>query len=116
MMRNPIIPYLITAIFGILLIIVLSSVGFTKIKHEAREGDSAVVIADPEEIYSASCASCHGGDLEGAMGPALDDVGAKYDVDEIADIIENGLGTDMPGGLVKGEEQQLLAEWLAEQE
>lgn len=115
MMRNPIMPYLITAIFGILLIIVLSSFGFTKIKQEAREGDTVAEVVTPEEIYSVSCASCHGGDLEGAMGPPLNVVGAKYDVEEIQDIIENGLGTDMPGGLVKGEEQRLLAEWLAEQ-
>ena len=111
-MRNPVIPYLIIGVAGILLIIVLSSVGINQMNQEADGGEEEV--ASPEEIYEQNCSSCHGGNLEGLSGPALDQVGSKYSVEEIADIIQNGMGTGMPGGLVTGEEQQLLSEWLAE--
>lgn len=111
MTRNPIIPYLITGIAGILLIIVLSSIGINQMNKEASGGEEE--LASPEEIYQQNCSSCHGGNLEGGGGPALDKVGSNYSVEEIADIIQNGKGA-MPGGIVTGEAQQLLAEWLAE--
>lgn len=113
MTRNPVIPYFIIGIVGILLIIVLSSIGIHQMNDEAAGGGEEE-IASPEEIYQQNCASCHGGNLEGGAAPALDKVGSKYSVEEIADIIQNGKGTGMPGGLVTGEAQQLLAEWLAE--
>ncbi len=113
MTRNPIIPYIITGVAGLLLVIILSSVGITQMNKEAAGGEEEE-IASPEEIYEQSCASCHGGNLEGLSAPALDNVGANYSEDEIADIIQNGKGDNMPAGLVTGEEQQLLAEWLAE--
>lgn len=112
MMRNPIIPYLITGIVGILLVIILSSFGIHQMNKEA--GGEEEELASPEEIFQQNCSSCHGGELEGGMAPALDKVGAKYDTEQIADIIQNGKGSGMPAGLVTGEAQQLLAEWLAE--
>ncbi|UOQ94382.1 cytochrome c [Halobacillus shinanisalinarum] len=65
-----------------------------------------------EQAYEQSCASCHGGDLTGAVGPNLTQVGSKYSADEIADIIKNGKG-QMPaqGGNVENVEN--LANWLA---
>lgn len=114
MTRNPIIPYIITGIMGLLLVIILASVGITQMNKEAGGGEEE--LASPEEIYEQNCASCHGGNLEGAAGaPALDEVGATLSEEEIADIIENGKGDGMPAGLVGGEEQELLSEWLAEQ-
>lgn len=113
MTRNPVIPYFIVGIAGILLIIVLSSIGIHQMNEEAGGGEEEVV-ASPEEIFQQNCSSCHGGNLEGGAGPALDKVGSKYSAEEIADIIQNGKGTGMPAGLVTGEAQQLLAEWLAE--
>src|SRR5690606_14418718 len=104
--------YFIIDIAGILLIIVLSSIGIHQMNEEAGGGGEEE-IASPEEIYQQNCASCHGGNLEGGGGPALDKVGSNYSVEEIADIIQNGKGA-MPGGIVTGEAQQLLAEWLAE--
>lgn len=112
MTRNPVIPYLIIGIAGILLVIILSSVGITQMNKEADGGEEE--LASPEEIYEQNCASCHGGNLEGASAPALDKVGGALSEEEIADIIQNGKGTGMPAGLVTGEAQQLLSEWLAE--
>ena len=67
-----------------------------------------------EQVAQQRCATCHGGNLQG-MGntPALNDVGSRYSEEEILDIIVNGQGS-MPGGLVKGEDAEALAAWLAE--
>lgn len=70
---------------------------------------------DGEEVYQESCASCHGDDLEGESGPALDTVGADMSKDEILDQIEEG-GDGMPAELVEGDEADAVAEWLADKE
>ena len=67
-----------------------------------------------EQVAQERCATCHGGNLEGRGNtPALNNIGAHYSEEEILDIIVNGQGK-MPGGLVKGEEAEALAAWLAE--
>jgi cytochrome c551 len=83
------------------------------------DGDNATdnggETADPsEQVAQQRCATCHGGNLQG-MGntPALNDIGSRYSEEEILDIILNGKG-NMPPGLVKGEEAEALAAWLAE--
>ncbi|HLS07418.1 MAG TPA: cytochrome c [Bacillota bacterium] len=73
-------------------------------------GDSSV--AAGEEAYQDSCASCHGGDLEGGAGPALDNVGADYSVEEIEDIIENGTGSMPAMKNISDEDRTAIAEWL----
>ncbi len=75
-------------------------------------GDTTTAAAG-EEVYKQSCISCHGGNLEGGFGPALDKVGAKYSKDEILDIIHNGKG-QMPANVVEGEDAEAVASWLAE--
>jgi len=72
-------------------------------------GDTA---AAAEQIFQQNCASCHGQDLSGGVGPNLQKVGSKYSADEIKDIIANGRGA-MPGGIIKGEDADKVAEWLA---
>lgn len=81
---------------------------------EENSGAAVEETADAEQIYSGNCASCHGGNLEGGMGPGLETVGANLSQEEIADIIENGRG-QMPAQsqLQEGEVQE-LASWLAE--
>src|SRR5690625_5280013 len=54
-----------------------------------------------EDLYKSSCASCHGDDLSGGVGPALDTIGNEMSADEIEDVIVNGVGT-MPPGLLSG--------------
>ena len=67
-----------------------------------------------EQVAQQRCATCHGGNLQGVGNtPALNDIGAHYSEEEILNIILNGQGR-MPGGLVKGEEAEALAAWLAE--
>ncbi len=72
-------------------------------------GDTA---ASAEQIYKQNCASCHGQDLSGGVGPNLQKVGSKYSKDQIKDIIANGRGA-MPAGIIKGEDADKVAEWLA---
>lgn len=69
--------------------------------------------AEADKIYQQSCASCHGGNLEGGFGPNLQKVGNKYDQEDIEAIIANGQG-QMKGGIVKGEDATAVAAWLAE--
>ncbi|WP_430785218.1 cytochrome c550 [Virgibacillus flavescens] len=122
MKKNPVIPYALIAVAGILLVIVLSFIGIGQEeaikkaeegggeKKEQTEGDTT----DPEAIFQSNCASCHGADLSGGVGPDLTKVGSKYSKDEIKDIILNGKGTGMPAGLVPEPQAEALAKWLAE--
>ena len=71
---------------------------------------------DGEAIAMKSCVTCHGGELQG-MGkiPALNNVGSRLSEEEILDIINNGNGNGMQGGLIKGAEAEAVAAWLATQ-
>lgn len=116
MSRNPIVPYAIIGILGILLVIIISYLGVNQ--REAIQNPEAAeeaVVLEPDEIYSNNCAQCHGDDLTGNSAPDLTQVGSKYSVDEIKDIIINGTDAGMPGGLVDAEQAAILAEWLSEQ-
>jgi len=70
--------------------------------------------SDAQVIYKQNCLSCHGGDLEGKMGPNLQAVGEKYELNELQAIIMNGQGR-MPAFKKRLDEQEItvLAEWLA---
>ena len=80
---------------------------------EATENNAGDADLDNgEEVYKQNCASCHGDDLSGEVGPALDKVGADHSVDDIKNIIENGQGS-MPAGIVSGDDENDVANWLA---
>lgn len=83
-------------------------------EESASSGDGGEVTTNGETLYAQSCASCHGEDLRSGYAPDLNEIGAKYSAEEIREIIENGKG-QMPAGILKGEEAQAVAEWLAEQ-
>lgn len=65
-----------------------------------------------EEIASTNCMSCHGENLKGGAGPALNKIGSKYAQGDIENIIKNGKGA-MPAGVITPEEAKIVAEWLA---
>ncbi|WP_270179314.1 cytochrome c550 [Alkalihalobacillus sp. CinArs1] len=117
MKKNPLIPFAWTAVIGFILIIGVSFWAMQQGGEEeasgGKEGQKAEAAA-PEEIYSQNCASCHGGDLGGQVGPALNAVGSKLSKDEILDIINNGKGSGMPAGLIQGEQAEAVAQWLSE--
>ncbi len=116
-MKNPIIPFALIAVLGILAMIIFSVIGLDKQDEIANGGgDAESVVEDPEAI-AQSCIGCHGGDLEGASAPSLQDLGSKYSVEDVENIINNGIeGTAMQGGFVSAEEAKVLAKWLVEGE
>ncbi|RLL48059.1 cytochrome c [Oceanobacillus piezotolerans] len=124
-MKNPIIPYAIIAVIGVLAVIIISYVGAGQreaIQNEEEGGTGTEqaaegeVATDPEEIFASNCAACHGADLSGGAGPDLTQVGSKYSSEEIVDIIQNGTGTMPAQSQVAAEEATALADWLAEKQ
>ncbi len=75
--------------------------------------ENTTTTASAEEIVNKSCISCHGENLEGRNGPALNKIGSELSRDEILDAIVNGRA-GMPAGLAKGEDAEKVADWLAE--
>lgn len=104
--------WLMAVVFGAVL--VLGACGGGDDGASEDTGGETADAGQAEEIYKNSCASCHGGDLEGGAGPDLTSVGADLSQDEIETVIEEGQG-GMPGGLVSGDDLTTLAEWLSEQ-
>ncbi|KGX93597.1 cytochrome C551 [Pontibacillus halophilus JSM 076056 = DSM 19796] len=125
MKRNPVLPYALIGVLGITVMIVMSFVGLNQAEQAGEEGEAkqeqtegngeggGETAGDPEAIYQNNCASCHGGDLSGGFGPALQQVGGSYSADEIANIITNGKG-QMPPQNLDESQTQTVAEWLAE--
>ncbi|GAA0446618.1 cytochrome c-551 [Lentibacillus halophilus] len=81
--------------------------------EESTGENGGTTTAGAEEIFQNNCASCHGSDLSGQVGPDLTSVGSKYSADEIADIIKNGKG-QMQAQDVSKENRETVASWLAE--
>ncbi|MEM1502195.1 cytochrome c [Domibacillus sp. 8LH] len=122
MNRNPLIPFLLIAVFGLGLMFFLSLDGIDNAKERAEEGKTAEEGGgetaaggefDPEAHYKSSCISCHGSNYEGGAGPSLVGVGEKLSQEEIQDIVVNGKG-GMPAGLVPQENAEAMAAWVAE--
>src|SRR5699024_2016437 len=121
-MKTNILPFGIIAIVGFFIIIIVSYVGVNQREQiqlaeenggEVEEIQDEVATLDPEEAYANSCASCHGGDLTGGVGPDLTSVGGSLSEADIEAIINDGQGT-MPGGLVSPDQATEIAEWLSE--
>jgi mono/diheme cytochrome c family protein len=85
--------------------------GSTATPTPSASGTTAA--ADGAAIYKKSCISCHGDNLQGAMGPNLQKVGSKLSKDQIVTIITNGKGS-MPSfkGKLSDTEIVALADWL----
>ena len=133
MNKNPIIPFLLIIFLGVGLVFLLSSQGANQ-EEEGEEvateegsegggeegseegGDGASSgDVDAEGIVQNSCASCHGEDFSGGMGPAL--AGTSLGEDEFTDIVRNGQGS-MPAfdeSQVSDEEMTALYEFFSEQ-
>jgi cytochrome c551 len=98
-------------------ILVLAACGGNKTVDENANGGATpgteTTASDPEKVVQTSCVSCHGGNLEGAVGPALTQIGASLSETEIHDIIINGKG-GMPAIPVSEAEATAVAKWLSE--
>jgi cytochrome c550 len=120
MKRNPLIPYALIAIIGILAVIVISFVGIGQRDEIASGGEEhgqaeeGETMEDPEEIYASSCVNCHGADLAGSFGPNLQTIGNDLSADQIANVITNGQGQMPAQGHLSEDEVSILAKWLSE--
>lgn len=117
MKGRPLVPFAITAIIGILLMISLSFVGLNQRAEmnsdETEEAPEAYEdpIAAGQEIAGSSCIGCHGGDLGGSAGPALTALEGKYSHEEIVGIIQNGQGA-MPATGLNDVDADAVAQYL----
>lgn len=105
---------LLAVMFAALL--VLGACGGKKTEENNTNNDTGgnTAAVDAEQIVNTSCIGCHGKNLEGAgNAPALADVGSRLSEEEIHDVIINGR-PGMPPGLIKGEDAEAVAKWLAE--
>ncbi|WP_047986311.1 c-type cytochrome [Ornithinibacillus californiensis] len=119
MKRNPLIPYALIAITGILVVIVIAFVGINQRAELAGDDHGQAeeeIVEDPTAIYEANCLMCHGADLAGGGGPALSAIGAELSLDEIKEIITNGTDNGMPSfnGKLAEQEIAIISEWLSE--
>ena len=83
---------------------------------DGQAADETTPTADAGEAeakFQQSCSSCHGADLVSGTAPDLNVIGAKLSKEEILTIIEKGQNT-MPGGMLKGQDAENVAAWLAE--
>jgi cytochrome c550 len=104
--NNPVIPYILIMAFGIALIFFMSLEGAGK--DEAEGGETA---GNGDAQLVQSCLSCHGGNLEGGMGPAL----VGLDSAHIVDVLVNGLpGSNfMTPGMKSEAEAQAIADYIS---
>ncbi|MDQ0877620.1 cytochrome c551 [Paenibacillus sp. V4I3] len=84
----------------------------TPTSNSSASSTSSASISDGELLYKKSCIACHGNNLEGGVGPKLQKIGSKLSVDQIKNQIVNGRG-GMPAGILKDEDAQKVAVWLA---
>lgn len=78
-----------------------------------NEGGGETTSAGAEQIFAQNCSSCHGENLEGRNGPALNKIGAQLSKDEILDVIKNGR-PGMPANIISGDDADQVATWLSE--
>lgn len=79
----------------------------------AKGSVTASASGDAEDIVGKNCITCHGDQLQGGGGPALNKIGSKYDQSEIENIIKNGKN-GMPAGVISGDDVTVVAKWLSE--
>jgi cytochrome c550 len=119
-MKNPVIPYILIFVFGIVLVFALSLKGLGDSKELAKDNGKTsgtkttetVASAKPEDIYKSTCITCHGDQYQGVVGPTLKGVGKKFTKAQIMQFITKGKG-NMPPGLVKPEQASAMADWVS---
>lgn len=81
----------------------------------AKVPEGTLDAAAAQALFKQNCISCHGADLQGAVGPNLQKVGSKLTLEQIYKLLQNGKGM-MPSfkAQLKDEEIANLSRWLAE--
>lgn len=98
------------------MVLLLGACGGGEEEAATEEGSSASSSdVDAEGIAQSTCASCHGQDFSGAVGPAL--AGTSLSEDEFEDTVRNGSG-QMPAyseDQINNEELSALYTFFSEQ-
>ncbi|PEL07050.1 cytochrome C551 [Bacillus sp. AFS017336] len=96
------------------MLLTMAACGSNNNDSTSKTDDSNVQVSveNGEKFFKQTCASCHGGNLEGIIGPSLKKVGAKYSEKDIEKIIHDGRGS-MPPEALKGNKAKSVAMWLA---
>ncbi|AXF54705.1 c-type cytochrome [Salicibibacter kimchii] len=112
MKGQPLIPFLLIAVAGIAIMLILSFVGLGDPAGEEAEengnGEEEAVDVGAE-LYEENCLSCHGENMEGDSAPEI----AGQSADEVTSAIEEGPGS-MPEDLVTGEDAEAVADYVEE--
>lgn len=91
--------------------------GKEEVAEEQKPAMPVVLLdaAAAEEVVKATCISCHGDQLQGGMGPSLQQAGSEHDAEAIYSIVTKGRG-QMPSfkEQLAPEEIANVAMWLAE--
>lgn len=127
MNRNPIVPFILIIFLGIGLVFLLSSQGANQeeegggeetASEEGGEGGGEEASSgdfDAEGFARDSCASCHGQDFSGGMGPAL--AGTSLSEEDFTTTVREGRGS-MPAfsqDQIADEDLSTLYQFFSEQ-
>lgn len=130
MNRNPIVPFILIIFLGIGLIFLLSSQGANQEEEGGGEetaseeggeggeesgGEASSGDFDAEGFARDNCASCHGQDFSGGMGPAL--AGTSLSEEEFTTTVREGPGS-MPAfsqDQIADEDLSTLYQYFSEQ-
>lgn len=109
---------LLTLLLGTSLVIGLAACGGGSSTNQSgtdtsKNKQDTAQSGDANTIFQQHCASCHGTDLKGAVGPNLTQIGSQFSKAQILDIIKNGKQGGMPPGLISGADADKVAAWLA---
>ncbi|MEZ2457176.1 cytochrome c [Salinicoccus roseus] len=127
MNRNPIVPFILIIFLGIGLVFLLSSQGANQeeegggeetASEEGGEGGGEEASSgdfDAEGFARDNCASCHGQDFSGSMGPAL--AGTSLSEEDFTTTVREGRGS-MPAfsqDQIADEDLSTLYQFFSEQ-
>ncbi|MNO96788.1 Cytochrome c-551 precursor [compost metagenome] len=113
--------YIMSGLFfaacAIAIILMFTLPGKGEMAEEVKPSMPEVVLdaTAAEALVKANCISCHGDQLQGAMGPNLQNIGSVKTPDELYTLIGKGKGI-MPGfkETLADEEIANIAQWLAQ--
>ncbi|WP_271396544.1 c-type cytochrome [Salinicoccus roseus] len=129
MNRNPIVPFILIIFLGIGLVFLLSSQGANEeegggeetASEEGGEGgegggeEASSGDFDAEGFARDNCASCHGQDFSGGMGPAL--AGTSLSEEDFTTTVREGRGSmpDFSQDQIADEDLSTLYQFFSEQ-
>lgn len=101
---------------SLLMLAVLSGCSADARGHPSA-ADLAAISEQAETLYQANCLPCHGVNLDGGVGPALNEIGKKQSAKQMTAQILHG-GRRMPGfqSRLTEDEVQILVQWLKAQQ